>query len=453
MFRLLWIQGCCIGALFVVSWRSPDLLPELSQEGRALALELGCGACHAGDLGPEVIRTRAPILGSTVRPVPAEYVFDYLVDPVRVRPDIGLSRMPSFDLTDGERAALALFLSEERISPGGGSSLGEAVAGLGPDVLGQGVALFQALNCAGCHEHEGFEGRVAAGDLAQLGARIQEDWFREYLPDPTPVRPTGDPPGSGSRMPGFRLTDAEVDALVDFLSAEGAETPDASAFDPPPPTPFATSKAEALLRHELPCLGCHRLGGDGGVISPPLDGVGQRLKPDAIRDMIEDPSVAKPGTMMPKSVLREDRVDLLAAYLVNEGSPWIGSERTLPMDTPAPEERQAPGQTASTADAAEKALYDRFCAHCHGTGGGGNGYNAPFLPVPPTAHADSATMSTRPDDTLFDGIYAGGRVLDRSHRMPAFGEALSREEIRSLVAYVRTLCRCQGPAWTRDPGG
>jgi hypothetical protein len=56
-------------------------------------------------------------------------------------------------------------------------------------------------------------------------------------------------------------------------------------------------------------------------------------------------------------------------------------------------------------------------------------------------------MSLRPDDTLYDGIAAGGWVLDRSHRMPAFGEALAPETIRGLVDYIRVLCDCQGPRW------
>ena len=58
-------------------------------------------------------------------------------------------------------------------------------------------------------------------------------------------------------------------------------------------------------------------------------------------------------------------------------------------------------------------------------------------------------MSRRSDDMLFDAIAAGGAVLNRSPRMPPFGETLSREEIRGLVRHIRALCRCEGPAWSR----
>jgi mono/diheme cytochrome c family protein len=82
--------------------------------------------------------------------------------------------------------------------------------------------------------------------------------------------------------------------------------------------------------------------------------------------------------------------------------------------------------------------------------GKGNGPNARHLPVKPAAHADAAAMSLRPDDSLFDAIAGGGAVMGKSPRMPAFGATLTRAEIRALVAYIRDLCECQGPAWSRD---
>ncbi|MYJ68283.1 MAG: cytochrome c, partial [Gemmatimonadetes bacterium] len=96
------------------------------------------------------------------------------------------------------------------------------------------------------------------------------------------------------------------------------------------------------------------------------------------------------------------------------------------------------------------ALYNAQCAACHGVTGEGDGFNAPFMPVAPTVHADSAAMSLRTDDTLYDGIHGGGWILGKSHRMPAFGASLDDAQKRALVAHIRTLCRCQGPYWSRD---
>jgi mono/diheme cytochrome c family protein len=59
-------------------------------------------------------------------------------------------------------------------------------------------------------------------------------------------------------------------------------------------------------------------------------------------------------------------------------------------------------------------------------------------------------MERRPDDALYDAIAAGGLIMGKSNRMPPFGETLSPQQIRALVRYLRVLCTCEGPAWSRD---
>jgi mono/diheme cytochrome c family protein len=122
--------------------------------------------------------------------------------------------------------------------------------------------------------------------------------------------------------------------------------------------------------------------------------------------------------------------------------------RAPPNSAPA---SSAPGvQRAFVIPDEARAVYARFCAACHGASGEGDGPNAGYLPVQPTAHADSVYMSTRPDDALFDAIYAGGLIMGRSNRMPPFGGTLDRETIEGLVGLMRELCRCRGPSWSRD---
>lgn len=217
-------------------------------------------------------------------------------------------------------------------------------------------------------------------------------------------------------------------ALVGSARAQG---------DPRAPlTAFQARKAEALLARRLPCLGCHVLDGAGGRIGPDLSDVGGRRSPEYIAAMISEPERTRPGTLMPRPAMPEGWRDLLTRYLVSRGGPVDGEP---PPATPAPAH-----------DTSGAALYVRHCAACHGPEGRGDGPNAPYLADPPTAHADSAFMSTRPDDTIYDGIAAGAFILGKSHLMPAFGETLTREQIRSLVRYIRRLCRCEGPAWSRD---
>lgn len=204
-------------------------------------------------------------------------------------------------------------------------------------------------------------------------------------------------------------------------------------------SPFQRSKVERLIRERLPCLGCHRLDGAGGAVGPDLSAVGARRTVGFIRQVISDPQGTVPGTIMPKTPMPEAWRELVVRYLAERrggGASLADPIARQPADPAAP--------------LMGRALYARYCAVCHGVKGEGDGPNAPYLPVRPTAHADSAYLSTRPDDTLFDGIYGGGYILNRSNLMPAYGSTLSREQIWSLVAYLRELCRCQGPSWSRD---
>ena len=201
-------------------------------------------------------------------------------------------------------------------------------------------------------------------------------------------------------------------------------------------TPFETAKARSLLERQLPCLGCHELDGRGGRVGPSLTSVTQRRSPAYIAAMIADPQRVVPGAAMPRTPMTPATRALIARYLARGRVP---ADPNIRAGAAAPRTPRAPG-----------ALYAKWCASCHGHRGDGAGTNAPHLPVRPAAHADAAVMSARPDDALFDVIAGGGVVAGKSARMPAFGETLTPAEIRSLVAHIRTLCRCEGPAWSVD---
>ncbi len=424
--------------------------PQLPR-GAALADSLGCGGCHAGLSGAATIRALAPPFGDDAAPLAPAFIFHYLADPQRIRPEIAPARMPRYDLDEAERVALALFVANDRELRGVDDALRTAMErhpDAGPAV---GRSLFEALNCAGCHIHPGIEPQSPAPDLGLVRLRLQREWLTRYLAAPVPIRPAGVTPGRGERMPDFALSATEVAALADFLLADRAEMAAANPLPAVPEweaatlSPFSSAKAATLLRQRWSCLGCHALGDDGGRIGPSLDGIAQRLQPSHVRALIADPAHLSPGAVMPASLEQPDRIDLIASYLLGREGEWTGSER-LRIDPPPTDLPPPPDDLAATG----AALYANRCAPCHGPTGRGDGFNAPFLPATPTAHADSAAMSLRTDDTLYDGIHAGGWILGKSHRMPAFGASLDDGEKRALVAWIRVLCRCQGPAWSRD---
>jgi len=96
---------------------------------------------------------------------------------------------------------------------------------------------------------------------------------------------------------------------------------------------------------------------------------------------------------------------------------------------------------ATPADAGSgKALYEAYCAQCHGLKGDGNGVNAPQLKVQPRDHTDRAEMSARTDEELFKAIKQGGQAVNKSILMPNWDGNLSDTEIHELVAHLRQLC-------------
>ena len=82
-------------------------------------------------------------------------------------------------------------------------------------------------------------------------------------------------------------------------------------------------------------------------------------------------------------------------------------------------------------------LYYAYCVECHGRDGRGSWRAALFL-LRPGNLADPPRMSSHTDQYLFDIVKHGGAPVGRPG-MPAFGYHMSDEDIRRLVAYIRTL--------------
>lgn len=87
--------------------------------------------------------------------------------------------------------------------------------------------------------------------------------------------------------------------------------------------------------------------------------------------------------------------------------------------------------------------YKTYCVQCHGMTGNGNGVNVRDMSVQPRDHTDAKSMSTRSDAELFKVIKEGGFSINKSILMPTWGGTFSDEEIKDLVGYLRTLCKCK----------
>ncbi len=96
-------------------------------------------------------------------------------------------------------------------------------------------------------------------------------------------------------------------------------------------------------------------------------------------------------------------------------------------------------QTARAADGTSDArngrtVFQTNCASCHGESGKGDGPTGAYLSVPP-ADLTSEDVRNDSDSELLSEISNG--IPDKG--MPAWKSLLSAQEIRDVLAYIRTL--------------
>ena len=94
---------------------------------------------------------------------------------------------------------------------------------------------------------------------------------------------------------------------------------------------------------------------------------------------------------------------------------------------------------AQTAPETGKEIYEQMCAGCHGTyGNGQEGTKSGFVPRIGTL-ANKEYMASVPDDYLVLIIKKGGAYMGKIAAMPAWEKRLNDDEIRSIIAHIRTF--------------
>jgi cytochrome c6 len=83
-----------------------------------------------------------------------------------------------------------------------------------------------------------------------------------------------------------------------------------------------------------------------------------------------------------------------------------------------------------------KAAYDKSCASCHGKDGKGQTPAGKKLGV--KDYTDATVQSGLTDDQLFKAIKEGVKDGDKV-KMKGFGDKLTDDEIKALVAYIRAF--------------
>ena len=187
---------------------------------------------------------------------------------------------------------------------------------------------------------------------------------------------------------------------------------------------------------QFACSQCHGDRGHGGVSPdvPALSGVAKQFKPAQLRHIInhglgESKNPAKPYMPVWGEVISKRQVSDLVAYL-RAGLPAVPTAEPPPIPT---------GQGLAVEGSV---LYTRYgCNNCHGPNGLGGVPNpqSPDKTIPPLSGvAFRGQFNT--DKKVIDFIRSGS-VLGRAPivSMPHWGGILSNDQLRALVAYIKTL--------------
>jgi mono/diheme cytochrome c family protein len=114
---------------------------------------------------------------------------------------------------------------------------------------------------------------------------------------------------------------------------------------------------------------------------------------------------------------------------------------------------RAPLEHLLPADASGEEIYRQACAACHSFDGSGQPQSVVGFALPlSNGHelpdfTDCATNTVEPLADWVAVAHKGGPVRALDRHMPAFGEALSAEQIERAVKYIWTFC--DDPSWPR----
>jgi mono/diheme cytochrome c family protein len=264
--------------------------------GKRVVIDKGCNNCH----------TLAPA-GKPFAQLLADSSFDTIKER-RTQTRGCLSdrreqtgKAPWFNLNDGERQVLRLFLQD-----------GSSGAGSPAPAHGARVTL-QRFNCLACHNRDG-EGGLTPGLVEELrrferadnaeavnpppltgvGHKLRTPWLRQVLTQAGRARPW-----MGLRMPQFG--EANVGRLPEALAAlDGTE-----ARDQVHKVVLSAARLDAGRRlvgkQAFGCISCHDLAGiaNAGTRGPDLVSMDQRVRYDWYRRWLEQAQRMQPGTRMP----------------------------------------------------------------------------------------------------------------------------------------------------------
>ncbi len=169
--------------------------------------------------------------------------------------------------------------------------------------------------CAGCHTIAGVAPPNHAPELDGLRDKVSPAWVRAWLTDPGKLDPA-------HKMPTFRLTRPEIDALVAFLwTLPGAP------MRPMPAEPAGDADRGKTALAKVRCATCHKFEGRGGDFGPDLGLAGVKVRSAWLWNYLTDTHRVHPKTRMPGFKLPPQDAADIVAYAAEQ---WVPDTGVLP---------------------------------------------------------------------------------------------------------------------------
>ncbi|NTU94118.1 MAG: c-type cytochrome [Chlorobiaceae bacterium] len=243
-----------------------------------LIRKYGCYSCHKipgyegmGDVGPELTNVGTKVNYS--------WAVKWLMDPKKY---FSTARMPKFFFSQDQAESIADYLFS--MSGTTRHDVDYASATPNEQLVEQGRNLWSQARCNLCHMTNGKGGnhiKVYAPDLSKVGSKANKTWLFNWIKDPNKYFP-------GTKMPRFRFSDQEINALVEYLVSEYLDDEAEAAYTTPTEIKAASIKKGKDLIQQYGCYGCHKIQGMEMVqVAPSLKTQGVTfLRSDEMREKI-----------------------------------------------------------------------------------------------------------------------------------------------------------------------
>jgi mono/diheme cytochrome c family protein len=306
----------------------------------------------------------------------------------------------------------------------------------GTPVLDQGRTLLREKGCVHCHTIKLADGSVMQPtddppELSHIADKTTREWIFAWIKNPQAY-------AVSASMPNFGFSDADASDISAFLIAQStpsvfAKKIAAKADRPGAADPKALEQGPSLYGESF-CASCHatqNAAGNlvGGDFGPELTRIGTKVKPEWLKQWIQNPGAFDPATKMPHYRFSDKQVEIIAGYLQTK----TDSDLLANVHLEAATQKQI--------DHGRTLVIEYGCGSCHTI----NGIKKPENFAPELSRIGSKPFAQLafPNDvkhTLPDYITAkisNPRAFGPGLKMPKF--ALSPPEIDDLTTALLSL--------------